>query len=35
MCVVCVTDEPIQGWNDWLFGIDYSKSSLIKHCPAH
>jgi len=33
--VVCVTDEPIDGWSDWFFGIDRSKSTLFRHCPAY
>ncbi|TGN38851.1 hypothetical protein [Marinobacter confluentis] len=33
--VVCVTDESIDGWNDWFFGIDFSNASLFRHCPAH
>lgn len=33
--VVCVTDEPIDGWNGWFFGIDFSNASLFRHCPAH
>ncbi len=28
------SDEPIDGWNDWFFGIDCSNASLFGHCPA-
>lgn len=33
--IVCVTEEPIEGWRDWHFGIDVKKKNIFRHCPAY
>lgn len=33
--VVCTTNQPINGWSDWFFGIDLSLKALVRHCPAY
>lgn len=33
--VVCVCDEPIDGWRDWHFGINLKEKKLYRHCPAY
>lgn len=33
--VVCVTDEKIDGWNDWRFLVDPSTGKLTRHCRAY
>ncbi|MGQ7273726.1 hypothetical protein [Marinobacter sp. V034] len=33
--VVCVSPDPVNGWRDWHFGIDYEKKELFRHCPAY
>lgn len=33
--VVCITENPIDGWRDWHFGIDVKKKEIFRHCPAY
>lgn len=33
--VICVSERPIEGWNDWHFGIDIKKTKIFRHCPAY
>jgi hypothetical protein len=33
--VVCVTSEPIAGWNDWHFGFDLKTNKLFRYCRAY
>jgi hypothetical protein len=33
--VVCVFPDPVDGWRDWHFGIDFQKKELFRHCPAY
>jgi hypothetical protein len=33
--VVCVFPDPVDGWRDWHFGIDFQKKELFRHCPSY
>ena len=33
--VVASTNEKVEGWYDWHFGIDFTNRKLFRHCPAY
>ncbi|WP_298450336.1 hypothetical protein [uncultured Marinobacter sp.] len=33
--VVCVSDDPVEGWRDWHFSFDPASNNLIRAIPAH
>lgn len=33
--IVCVAEKPIEGWQDWHYGVDYQKKELFKIGPAY
>ena len=33
--VVCITENPIEGWSDWHFGINIQKKKSFRHSPAY
>jgi hypothetical protein len=35
VAVVCITSEPVAGWNDWQFGFDLKTNKLFRHSRAY
>jgi hypothetical protein len=36
VAVVCVTTaEPVDGWQDWHFGLDLARRRLFRHAPSY
>jgi len=33
--IVCVADNPVDGWRDWHFGFDFQKKELFRINPAY